>query len=188
MPGRHGGTTGQAVKHLQSLKTAYQLLYQQFGPPHVQNSNENATPQTTLSPGSTPQATATPTCQLSRLRSRSPLPGPLPSAAVRKGREKPAKPAPPSARPRPIAAGRASVAASSPSVTSRNLATPQPSLRSRRRARSQHKMAASAAGEERASRAPSSARGEPSLEHRARRPQGSPQRPRARPSPGVEAE
>lgn len=52
-----------------------------------------------------------------------------------------AKPAPPSAGPRPIAAGRARAAAS-PSVTSRNLATPQPSLRSRRRARSQNKMAA----------------------------------------------
>lgn len=104
-------------------------------------------------PGSTPRPTATPTCHLSRLRSRAPrpAPGPLPSAAVRKGREMREKPAPPSARPCPIAVGRARAAAS-PSVTSRNLATPQPSLRSRRRARSQHKMAAvgSAAGEERA--------------------------------------
>lgn len=81
-----------------------------------------------------------------------------------------AKPAPPSAGPRPIAAGRARVAAS-PHVTSGNLATPQPSLRSRRRARSQYKMApaaaASAAGEERASQAPSSAPSEPGPEHRA---------------------
>lgn len=74
-----------------------------------------------------------------------------------------AKPAPPSAGPRPIAAGRARAAASPRNVTSGNLATPQPSLRSRRRARSQYKMATagSAAGEERAGRAPSSAPSEP---------------------------
>lgn len=83
------------------------------------------------------------------------------------------KPTPPSARPCPMAAGRARVAAS-PRVTSRNLATPQPSMRSRRRARSQHKMATaeSAAGEERENRAPPSAAGKPVPERRACRPRG----------------
>lgn len=86
-----------------------------------------------------------------------------------------AKPAPPSARPCPIAAGRARVTAS-PRVTSRNLATPQRSMRSWRRARSQHKMATaeSAAGEEQGSRAPSSAAGKPGHERRACRLTGDP--------------
>lgn len=62
--------------------------------------------------------------------------GPLPSAAVRKGREVRAGPAPPSARP---AQWRRAARASPPpgSVTaggSRNLATPRPRLRRRRRA------------------------------------------------------
>jgi hypothetical protein len=73
---------------------------------------------------------------LSRLRSRTRcprIPGfPSHLPQLRPGREMRAEPSPPSARPGPIAAGRARVAAS-PRVTSRNLATPPPSLRSGRR-------------------------------------------------------
>lgn len=138
------------------------------GPFHIQNSNEDSTPQTTLSPqvphrGRPQRPLATSLDCAAALRGRLPAPSHLPQfgKAEKCGRSRPRPPQGPVQ-----SQSAAHRAAASPSVTSRNLATPQPSLRCRRRARSQHKMAAagSAAGEERAERAPSSVPDKPGLQ------------------------